>query len=155
MSDVKSIIQFNIYEREVKMIGISTKTIYALSAIYQLSLLEVNEHMNIRTLALKAKAPDKFLSQILLELKKSHILKSIKGANGGYTLNKNLSDISLKDIILTLEINAFEEITQTTNPTLKLFWEEKQKALIEVFDTPLNELESYHEKVNQNFTYMI
>lgn len=137
------------------MIGISTKTIYALSAIYQLSLLEANAHMNIKTLALKAEAPEKFLSQILLELKRSHILKSIKGANGGYALNKNLSDISLKDLISTLETNAFEELTQTINPTLKLFWEEKQKALIKVFNSPLNELEVHHEKVNQSFTYMI
>ncbi len=137
------------------MIGISSKTIYAIAAIYQLSLLQKNERLNIKALALRASAPEKFLSQILLELKKAHILESTKGANGGYTLAKALYEISLKDVISTLETNAFEEICKTKNPTLKLFWEEKQQALMEVFNTPLSELNSYHQKATQSFNYMI
>lgn len=137
------------------MIGISTKTIYAMAAIHQLSLLEEDERLNIKTLAQRANAPEKFLGQILLELKKTRILQSTKGASGGYTLAKTLYEISLKDIISTLETNAFEEICQTDNPTLKLFWEEKQKALMDVFDTPLSELKIYHEKATQSFNYMI
>lgn len=137
------------------MIGISTKSIYAISALYQLSLLQKEEKLNIKNLALKANAPEKFLSQILLELKKAGILKSTKGANGGYALNKNLHQFSLKEIISTLENNAFEEIPLTLAPALKLFWQDKQEALINAFDTPLSELKTYHEKVNQNFTYMI
>lgn len=137
------------------MIGISTKTIYAMAAIHQLGLLESDERLNIKTLAIKANTPEKFLGQILLELKKARILHSTKGANGGYTLAKALHEITLKDIISTLETNAFEDICQTDNPTLKLFWEEKQKAFIDVFDTPLSELSLYHEKANQSFNYMI
>jgi Rrf2 family protein len=137
------------------MIGISTKTIYAMAAIHQLGLLKENERLNIKELALRANAPDKFLGQILLELKKAQILNSTKGANGGYSLGKKLQEISLKDVMGILENNAFEDICQTGNPTLKLFWEETQKSLMHVFDTPLSELKSYHEKVNQTFNYMI
>jgi len=137
------------------MIGISTKTIYAVAAIHQLGLLEENEQLNIKSLAIKANAPEKFLGQILLELKKARILNSTKGANGGYSLGKTLYEITLKDIISTLETNAFEELCQTENPTLKLFWNDKQKELMEVFDTPLSELKMYHEKANQSFNYMI
>jgi len=137
------------------MIGISTKTTYAIAAIYQLSLLKEDERLNIKSLALRANAPEKFLSQILLELKKVSILESTKGANGGYTLRKKLNDVSLKDIISTLETNAFNEICQTDNPTLQLFWKEKQKAFIDVFDTPLSELKTLHEQVNKSFNYII
>jgi len=137
------------------MIGVSTKTVYAIAAIHQLGVLEKNQRLNIKTLALRANAPEKFLGQILLELKKARILHSTKGANGGYSLAKTLSEISLKDIISTLETNAFEDICQTDNPTLKLFWEEKKKAFIDVFDTPLSELSTCHEKANQSFNYMI
>ncbi|CAA6816374.1 MAG: Rrf2 family transcriptional regulator [uncultured Sulfurovum sp.] len=137
------------------MIGISTKTIYAVAAIHQLSLLEKEERLNIKALSSKANTPEKFLGQILLELKKAHILQSTKGANGGYSLNKSPHEILLKDIVNTLETNPFEDICQTNNPTLKLFWEDKQKALINVFNTPLSELKMYHEKANQNFNYMI
>lgn len=137
------------------MIGISTKTIYAVAAIHQLSLLEENERLNIKSLANRSKAPEKFLGQILLELKKVKILNSTKGANGGYVLAKTLYDITLKDIISTLETNAFEDICQTENPTLKLFWEDKQKEIMNVFDMPLSELKMYHEKASQSFNYMI
>jgi DNA-binding IscR family transcriptional regulator len=90
-----------------------------------------------------------------LELKKAKILNSTKGANGGYSLSKPLKEISLKDIMQILENNAFEDICQTGNPTLKLFWEETQKSLIKVLNTPLSELKGYHEKVNQNYNYII
>lgn len=126
-----------------------------MAAIHQLGLLEKNERLNIKALATRANAPEKFLSQILLELKKVHILQSKKGANGGYSLEKPMYAISLKDIISTLETNAFEEICKTDNPTLKLFWEEKQKALMAVLDTPLSELTNYHKRTNLSFNYMI
>ena len=137
------------------MIGISTKTIYAISAIYQLGLLQEHERLNIKALATRAKAPDKFLGQILLELKKSNILNSTKGANGGYALAKPLREITLKEIVEILETNAFEKICKTDNPTLKLFWEEMQKSLIDIFNTPLSKLKTCHDKINQSFNYVI
>ena len=137
------------------MIGISNKTIYAMAAIHQLGLLKKGDQLNIREIALRAKAPDKFLGQILLELKKAKVLNSTKGANGGYALAKSLSDISLKEIIGILETNAFEDICQTDNPTLKLFWLEKQKEMLHVLNTPLSELEIYQEQVNKSFSYII
>ena len=137
------------------MIGISTKTIYAMAAIHQLGLIKEGERLNIKELATRSNTPDKFLGQILLELKKAKILNSTKGANGGYTLSKPLKDISLKDVMQILENNAFEDICQTGNATLKLFWEETQKALMEVLNTPLSELKTYHEKANQSYNYII
>ena len=137
------------------MMGISNKTVYAMAAIHQLGLLKDKEKLNIKELASRAKAPEKFLGQILLELKKAQILASTKGANGGYALAKKLHEISLKEIIAVLENNAFDDICQTGNPTLKLFWEERQTLLIKVFETPLSELKICHEKVNQTFNYMI
>ena len=137
------------------MIGISNKTVYGMAAIYQLSLLETNERLKIKEIALRANAPQKFLEQILLELKKGMVLSSIKGANGGYTLAKPITEVTLKDIMGILENNAFDEICKTDNPTLKLFWEAKQKALLDVLDTPLSELQTYQEQATLNFNYTI
>ena len=145
----------NFLDKGIKMMGISNKTVYALAAIHQLSLINEKEQLNIKALASRAKAPEKFLGQILLELKKAKILVSTKGANGGYALTKKLHDISLKEIVMVLENNAFDDICQTENPTLKLFWEERQALLVKVFEVPLSELTSCHEKVNKTFNYMI
>jgi len=137
------------------MIGISNKTIYAVAALHQLSLIETKERLKIKEIASRANVPQKFLEQILLELKKANLLNSIKGANGGYSLAKPLTEITLKEVIAVLENNAFTDICRTNNPLLQLFWQDKQEALKNVFNTPLSELESYQERVVQNFNYMI
>jgi Rrf2 family protein len=137
------------------MIGISNKTIYAIAAIHQLGLIKQEERLKIKEIARRGSIPQKFLEQILLELKKKSVLRSTKGAKGGYSLAKPIKEITLKEVIGILENNAFEEICKTDNPTLKLFWEEKQKALLNVLNTPLSELNMYQEQANQNFNYMI
>ena len=47
--------------------------------------------------------PKKFLEQILLELRNAGILFSIKGAKGGYGLNKPISEIFLTQIIRLID----------------------------------------------------
>jgi Rrf2 family protein len=137
------------------MIGISNKTIYAVAALYQLSLIETTERLKIKEIAQRANVPQKFLEQILLELKKSNLLHSIKGAKGGYSLAKPLSEITLAEVISILENNAFTDICRTNNPLLQLFWQEKQEALKELFNTPLSELKGYQKRITQNFNYII
>jgi len=126
-----------------------------MAAIHQLSLIKFDERLKIKDIASRGKIPQKFLEQILLELKKNSVLQSIKGAKGGYTLAKPLQEITLKEIIGILENNAFDKICKTDNLTLQLFWEEKQKALLEVLNTPLSELKIYQQQADNNFNYMI
>jgi len=137
------------------MIGISNKTIYAIAAIHQLALIKSEERLKIKEIASRANVPQKFLEQILLELKKSSVLHSIKGAKGGYRLAKPIKEITLREVIKILENNAFSDICKTDNPVLQLFWKDKQEALKEFFNTPLSELKTYHEQVTQNFNYII
>ena len=44
-----------------------------------------------------------YLEQIFLKLKKNKIVKSIRGINGGYILNKNPNDIKLSEIFLAVD----------------------------------------------------
>ena len=45
----------------------------------------------------------RYLEQLLPKLKKAGIIKSIRGAQGGYMLDKDPKDISAGDILRTLE----------------------------------------------------
>jgi len=137
------------------MIGISTKTIYAVAALNELGAANSGEVLKIKEIAARASVPQSFLEQILLELKKQGILISVKGAYGGYKLAKPLKDISLKDIIMILETDAFSDLCRTDNRALKLFWEDVQMHVAKVFDIPLSELENYRMKANQTFNYSI
>ncbi|MCF6206601.1 MAG: Rrf2 family transcriptional regulator [Sulfurovum sp.] len=137
------------------MIGISTKTIYAVAALYELGSTTDGDVLKIKEIASRASIPQSFLEQILLELKKQGVLTSVKGAHGGYKLAKELKDITLREIVLILETDAFSDICRTDNMALKLFWEDVQKGVAEVFSIPLSELKQYEMKANHTLNFSI
>ena len=137
------------------MVGISSKTIYAIAALQELGSIEENAVLKIKQIAANAKIPQNFLEQILLELKKQGLLTSIKGAHGGYKLARSLKDITLKDVVVVLESDIFSDIDQTDNPALKLFWQDLKENVTKVFEIPLSELKNYELKATQTLNYSI
>jgi Rrf2 family protein len=137
------------------MVGISSKTIYAIAALQELGSVDENTVLKIKDIATNAKIPQNFLEQILLELKKKGLLISIKGAHGGYKLAKSLKDITLKDVVEVLESDIFSDIYQTDNPALKLFWDDLKQNVSKAFEIPLSELKTYELKANQSLNYSI
>jgi len=137
------------------MVGISSKTIYAVSALQELGAIEKDAVLKIKEIAANANIPQNFLEQILLELKKQGILKSIKGAHGGYKLARDLKDITLKDVVVVLESDIFSDIYQTDSPALKLFWADLKQNVSKVFEIPLSELKNYELKATQTLNYSI
>ena len=137
------------------MLGISSKTIYAVAALKELGKIEANAVCKIKEIAHAANIPQNFLEQILLELKKQGLLVSVKGAHGGYRLAKSLQEITLKDVVLVLETDIFSDVYQTDNPALKLFWEDLKNSVSKTFEIPLSELKNYELKASQTLNYSI
>jgi Rrf2 family protein len=137
------------------MIGISSKTIYAVAALQELGSIPDNQVLKIKEIAANASIPQNFLEQILLELKKQGLLTSIKGAHGGYKLAKSLQNITLKDVVLILESDIFADNYQTDSQALKLFWDDIKQKVSDVFEIPLSELKNYQLKANQILNYSI
>ena len=137
------------------MIGISTKTIYAIAALNELSTIQGDKVLKIKEIAANANIPQNFLEQILLELKKQGLLSSVKGAYGGYRLAKDLKDITLKDVIVILESDVFSDICKTDNPALKLFWGDLKQNVSSTFDIPLSTLKNYQLQANEILNYSI
>jgi len=137
------------------MIGISTKTVYAVAALQELGTVQDDAVLKIKEIAMNANIPQNFLEQILLELKKQGLLMSTKGAYGGYKLARSLKDITLKDIMVILESDSFSDVCKTNNAGLKLFWKELQHNVSSVFEIPLSELENYQLQARQTLNYSI
>ncbi len=137
------------------MVGLSSKTIYAVAALQELGSIPDKKVLKIKEIAANASIPQNFLEQILLELKKQGILTSIKGAHGGYKLAKSLNDITLKDVVLILESDIFSDIDQKDNPALQLFWKDLKQKVSTVFEIPLSELKNYQLEANQALNYSI
>ena len=137
------------------MVGISSKTFYAISALQELGNIPEGSVLKIKDIAKNAKIPQNFLEQILLELKKQGLLKSTKGAYGGYQLAKPLKNISLKEVILILETDIFSDDYKTKDAGLALFWDDIRENITKVFDIPLSELKNYTLKSTKTLNYSI
>ncbi len=137
------------------MVGISSKTVYAIAALQELGDIQGKKVLKIKEIAAKASIPQNFLEQILLELKKQGLLISVKGAHGGYKLAKDLKDITLKDVVLILESDIFTAISQPENKGLDLFWNDLKTNVSKVFEIPLSELKNYELKATETLNYSI
>ncbi len=137
------------------MVGISSKTVYAIAALQELDAIQGKEVLKIKDIAANASIPQNFLEQILLELKKQGLLISVKGAHGGYKLAKDLKDITLKDVVLILESDILTAISQPNNKGLELFWDDLKTNISKSFEIPLSELRNYQLKATETLNYSI
>lgn len=77
---------------------LSHKTKYALKALLYLAQQDANHISKTVDIAETANIPKKFLEQILLDLKRGHLVGSKQGKFGGYYLLKSGNEITLADI---------------------------------------------------------
>lgn len=79
-----------------------------------LSLIHIaksQEPQDVDTMSNALDIPKSFLAKILQALAKDNLLKSFKGAKGGFVLVKNPQEYTLKEIINSVEkksVNVFE-----------------------------------------------
>ncbi len=81
-----------------------TRTVvYAIRAMLQLAEAQSASPVPCSRLAHDGKMPERFLLQILGSLVNHGILRSTRGVDGGYSLNRKPQDISLLDIIEAID----------------------------------------------------
>jgi Rrf2 family protein len=83
-------------------VRVSAKVDYAIRALTELAAAPPGPVASER-LADAQSIPPKFLENILLELRRSEIVASRRGAEGGYTLARPAAEISLADVIRAVE----------------------------------------------------
>jgi Rrf2 family protein len=82
---------------------LSQKARYAVHALIVLAEEGDDEPMMIADIAERARVPRKFLEQILLELKKRGIVRSVRGRSGGYLMGRDPKNISFADVLRVID----------------------------------------------------
>lgn len=82
---------------------LSTKGRYGLRAMIDLADYSEEMPQSIANIAARQSISDSYLEQLMAKLKKADLIKSIRGAQGGYVLAKDSKDISVGDILRALE----------------------------------------------------
>jgi len=82
----------------------SAKAEYACIAMLELAVNHAEPHpVRVKDIADAHEIPQRFLVQILLQLKGGGLVVSVRGAAGGYQLARSPEDISLADIINAID----------------------------------------------------
>jgi Rrf2 family protein len=82
---------------------VSAKADYAVRAVLELASASGARPLKREQISGAQHIPSKFLETIMLELKHAGIVKSTRGAEGGYALARPAEDISVADVIRAVD----------------------------------------------------
>jgi Rrf2 family transcriptional regulator, cysteine metabolism repressor len=118
---------------------LSSKVRYALLALLELaSSYEQGDFLQIDQIAATHRIPERYLAQLLMALRRCGLVRSQRGAKGGYVLAKEPGQITVREVLVCLEgINSLEPTGQTTTATpastvIEEVWQEASTAAIAV-----------------------
>ena len=134
---------------------ISTKGVYGLTAMYELSKHQEDTPMQIKEISANANIPQNYLEQLLSKLRRAGLVTSIRGARGGYVLAKTPEEIKVVDILIALEDDIKIVDSKAENPILNIFFDESKNSMKKIFDIQLSKLDEYQDKYNEFLHYNI
>ena len=136
---------------------LNTKSRYAVMALADMANFPQNKPVSLRDISLRQNISLHYLEQIFIKLKKNNIIKSIRGINGGYVLNRSPNDIKISEIFLALDekvktIGCKRESKKGCNGKLTKcithnLWDELELYINTFFE---NKKLSDLKKINQN-----
>lgn len=97
----------------------STRCRYGLRALADLAVNSRGRHIALYEIAQRQQISLKYLEQEFAMLRKSGLIRSIKGAQGGYMLATEPENIKISDVIRTLEgdVAVIEQVDDPVHST--------------------------------------
>ncbi len=124
---------------------LSTKGRYGLKAMFELALNYGEGPIPLNSIAENQNISNHYLEQLFASLRKAGIIKSVRGAQGGYMLALKPKEITVGDIIRTLEGPlapaecVIEDISQECDKAnwcvTRIIWEKIRDSINDVVDS--------------------
>ena len=122
------------------------KLTYRIFVALELALRYGTAPVQARVIASRQSIPIRFIEQVLQALKQGGVVDSLRGAQGGYSLKKAPSDLSLADIVEAMNGSLDSDVRQmTTNgqpkrpiqheALLSTIWDRVRQAELEVLNS--------------------
>lgn len=134
---------------------ISTKGRYGLTIMMELAAKFGEGPTSLKSIAERNQLSEHYLEQLVAPLRNAGLVKSIRGAYGGYILSKNPAEITSGDIIRILEgpISPVD-FTEEDDPAKRHLWLRIRDSIAEVLDsTTLENLITYKDEEKKD-SYM-
>jgi len=136
---------------------LSTRARYGTRLMLELALNFSNGTIFLKDIAEKEEISEKYLSHLVIPLKSSGLISSSRGAHGGYRLAKSPSQITLKEIVQTLE-GSISCVECVKNPSVcprvskcatRGIWEKlDEKIAAELSSVNLEDLMNSQKEIN-------
>jgi Rrf2 family protein len=116
------------------------KISYGIMATIELARQEISIPLQAKIIAKRQGIPSRFIEQILQHLKQAGIIRSVRGAQGGYILAKHPGQISLADLVNAMNgsdpdtllqswpANGYAESRQVPHVLLANIWQQVREA---------------------------
>ena len=132
--------------------NVTKKHQYGLLAMCQLANLYQSGPVQLRVIADAANIPHSFLEQLILDLKKSGLVSSTRGAKGGYQLTKLPTKIRIEDIFSAIEPLRLD-ISDSCQ--LSFFWSDFNDHIQSYLNLSLSELVATTKKREKVLSFSI
>ncbi|EXX87095.1 Rrf2 family transcriptional regulator [Paenibacillus darwinianus] len=127
---------------------ISTKGRYGLTIMMELAAQYGEGPLSLKSIAERNQLSEHYLEQLVAPLRNGGLVKSVRGAYGGYILSKEPASITSGDIIRILEgpISPVD-FTEEDDPAKRDLWLRIRDSIAGVLDsTTLADLISYKDE---------
>lgn len=125
---------------------LSTRSRYGLRAMVELATRGEGHCVTLKTIAEKHGMSEYYLEQLFAPLKKAGLVTSVRGAQGGYRLNRPAEAITAGDVLRVLEgslspVDCLEDekavcaAASCDNCSTKTVWARLHAGMSEVLDT--------------------
>ncbi|MGB4367844.1 MAG: Rrf2 family transcriptional regulator [Caldicoprobacterales bacterium] len=142
---------------------ISTKGKYGLRAMVDLAVHSADSPIPLSSIAERQDLSLGYMEQVFSVLRKAGLVKSIKGAQGGYILAEDAASITVGDVLRALEgdLNVVDEDEQEVSKKSIEYcintrvWEKMNQSLNEVANSiTLKDLVIEYQKLSNSWIHM-
>jgi len=125
---------------------LSTKGRYGLKAAFDLAMNYGSGSIPLKSIAERQNISENYLEQLISSMRKAGLVKSERGAQGGYQLAKKPSEITVGDVLRVLEgpLGVISECLQENNANscpksdhciTKVVWEKIKDSITKTVDS--------------------
>ncbi len=122
---------------------LSTRTRYGVRAMLELAQQEGHGPVTLKNIAANQEISIKYLEQLIAILRSAGLVRSVRGAKGGYLLAKPANKIKLSECFVALEgkVVTAECVTdkqmcdRTTDCAARYVWAKVQRAVMEILES--------------------
>ena len=137
------------------MFTLSAKAVYGLTAVLELAKSYNHGPTQIRDIADSNEIPQHYLEQLLVVLKKSGVVESYRGAQGGYALARPPREIRVIEVIASLDGKLEVVHEQRREGPLLFFWNTLERSIAALLDKTVEELLVEKQAAAEQIVYHI